>query len=1439
MHPHEFNQTPLPGTHRLAFQGDTITFSLNIPGNEQGNAWVRTNIGHAAASRREVIEKAQKSISPLGKDWFDIPMIRSEENLFRATLPLCEVGHFQAKCFFLKKGEYHPLWPEGGNVVLNVEPADTCCANIIYNAFVRQFGPNKKGDYFSGIADSDSIENLDKAGYTVIPPSGTFRDLAAELDFIIGTLGCRIIHLLPVHPTPTTYARMGRFGSPYAALNFTTVDPAQAEFDPGKTPLEQFLELVDAVHRRNAKIIMDIAINHTGWAADLHETHPHWLVRDEKGQIQVPGAWGVQWSDLTKLDYSYKQLWEYMADVFLTWCRRGIDGFRCDAGYMIPTPAWQYIVAKVREQFPDTLFFLEGLGGRVSVSRDILNIANFNWAYSELFQNYDRSEIEHYLPQAMEISQGDGIMVHFAETHDNNRLASRSRIHAKMRTTLCALCSHEGGFGFANGVEWFATEKINVHQSPSLNWGGVPNQVDHIRRLTRLLKNHPAFSHKTRTSFIQQGEGNHIALLRHHLPSDRKILVVVNLDDAHHTMGSWLPERAGFSGNMFTDLLTGSSIAVTRENDLQTFMLAPGQVLCLSPDYDDLKLTQISDAPDVSVPKQIIHQRLKAKALEVYQFYQGIRDIGDFDPDRSAEALAQDPVSFCREFNSENEESRVITWQWPEDRKREVMLPPCHFLLIRSDTPLYARIVDAPMEKDEEKDRILSEEKSLPGKGGSHFVLFSPLSSSDSHRPLILRITLYENEKSKHVDCPLLQLSETDRPVVKTAFCRTDLLETSLLQLSTNNRGGMLRAHVPWGTLGSKYDALLAGNLNPEFPEDRWIMLTRCRAWVVYQGYSQELRLEVLDAFSFDFDGGCWRYKIPTGQGEHIHLIVRTEMVPDENTIRLTFYRMTKNGADAVLDNDKEVRIILRPDIEDRNFHHNTKAYQGPEEKWGKAVRAMERGFVFEPEQTRSLSVFASTGSFICESEWYYGVHRRLEAERGMDAESDLFSPGYFSAFLSGDQHLILSASINKGAAKDTTDSPLSSDAFQQQIKAVTSGKTLTIDASQALQRAMDSYVVKRDPLKSVIAGYPWFLDWGRDSLIFTRGLIAAGKLDDAKAVLKQFGRFENEGTLPNMILGKNAGNRDTSDAPLWFFVSCSDLTAAEDADAFLDEKYGEQSIKSLLLSMAGSIINGTPNGIAMDSDSGLIYSPPHFTWMDTDHPAGTPREGYCIEIQALWYAALMLLSRIDPKSGKWKKLAETVQQSIKTLFRVDDEYLADCLHAPAGTPAQKAEPDDALRPNQLFAVTMGAVSDRALCRNILSNCKTLLVPGSIRSLADRPVRHPLEIELNGRILNDPHHPYQGIYSGDEDSRRKPAYHNGTTWTWVFPTFCEAWVKVYGEKAKKTALAWLSSSTRLIDQGCAGHIPEITDGDFPHTPRGCDAQAWGASEWVRVYELLN
>ncbi|MDQ1331739.1 MAG: hypothetical protein QG578_2007 [Thermodesulfobacteriota bacterium] len=1424
-----WTQNPPPGARILTFRGDTQIFILSFPTPLKGSAWLRTNLGHAVTGRNEIIREVLYDEPPLGRDWFDLPMKKLNETTYRINVPLCEVGHFEAKCFFVKEGDVNPIWPEGANTIINVEPSGTCCANIIYNAFVRQFGPNKEGRGITSPTEEKWIQNLDGKGYTVIPKSGTFRDLIRELDFIIGKLGVRIIQLLPINPTPTTYARMGRFGSPFAALGFTSIDPALAEFDTHATPLEQFIELVDAVHERSAKIFIDIAINHTGWGASLHETHPEWLVRDNEGRIEVPGAWGVRWEDLTLLNYSKKDLWKYMADVFLVWCRRGVDGFRCDAGYMIPIPAWRFIVSSVREQFPDTIFLLEGLGGKISVTRDILNRGNFNWAYSELFQNYDRSQIENYLPGAISVSGEDGILVNFAETHDNNRLASRSKTYAMMRTALSALTSPEGSFGFTNGVEWFATEKIDVHGASSLNWGTKENQVEHLTRLSDILKTHPAFSDKTALSLIGQGPGNHMVLLRHHLPTGKKLLIVANLDENNKTTASWNDKKTEMDQPVYFDLITSNRIKTESSGNISSCLLDPGRVLCLSADEKDLDYIRVNACNNFIPPANVMRRKMRAKVLEIIRMYNGYNDTGELDIDKEADFLADNPAEFCRSRNPFTREPRVIVWKWPRDLKREVMVPPGHFLMVTADKPFLSRIIN--------HDRVSFHEESLPCRDGSFFALLSPNKTPGGHRRSLLKITIYDPGRTKHAEASVLFLSEHENTHVKRSFTRPELLENTIIFLDTNGRGAMSHIPVVWCALNSKYDALLAANTHNEYPVDRLITFTRCRVWIVFQGFSQDVCTDCLDSFQLDSNaGGVWHYRVPTGQGEHILFDIRVQMIPGENAIRLIFKRLPDGNNDRRLSDDKAVKLILRPDIEYRNFHETTKAYMGPEHSWPKAVSAHADGFTFAPESGNMFYVNLPNGSFVSEPEWQYMVHRPMEAERGLDPNSDLFSPGYFSTFLKGDEEAVLSAEV--GDAKKKKPVPPSATAAGYDISHKKQSSKWKIE--DALTYALDHYITERGSYKSIIAGYPWFLDWGRDSLIFTRGMIAAGKHKEAALVIKHFARFEKDGTIPNMMMGFDAGNRDTSDAPLWLFAACSDLIRAEGNHAFLDRKAEGRSIRTILVSIATKFISGTRNGIYMDNDSGLIFSPAHFTWMDTNYPACTPREGYPIEIQALWYNALTFLSETDPfdKTGKWRSLAGKVQKSIYTLFPLESGYIADCLYARSGVPAHMAEPDDALRPNQLLAITFGAVTDYDLCCKILSACEELLVPGAIRSLADRPVRRPLEIKYSGSLLNDPFNPYRGIYAGDEDTARKPAYHNGTAWTWLFPSFCEAWVDIYGSESKDTALSLLSSSAGLITYGCTGHLPEILDGDYPHKPRGCDAQAWGISETLRVMTKL-
>ena len=172
--------------------------------------------------------------------------------------------------------------------------------------------------------------------------------------------------------------------------------------------------------------------------------------------------------------------------------------------------------------------------------------------------------------------------------------------------------------------------------------------------------------------------------------------------------------------------------------------------------------------------------------------------------------------------------------------------------------------------------------------------------------------------------------------------------------------------------------------------------------------------------------------------------------------------------------------------------------------------------------------------------------------------------------------------------------------------------------------------------------------------------------------IVQQFAAFEDGGTLPNMIRGNDAGNRDTSDAPLWLFVVCRDLLREGHGD-ILEVTCGRRHLREVLSDMGDALCRGTSNGIRMDPESALLYSPSHFTWMDTNHPAGTPREGYPIEIQALWFAALDFLAEIGSpeKTAHWRQLADRVAASINHLYFMEElGYLSDCRHGPPGRPA-------------------------------------------------------------------------------------------------------------------------------------------------------------------------
>jgi glycogen debranching enzyme len=289
----------------------------------------------------------------------------------------------------------------------------------------------------------------------------------------------------------------------------------------------------------------------------------------------------------------------------------------------------------------------------------------------------------------------------------------------------------------------------------------------------------------------------------------------------------------------------------------------------------------------------------------------------------------------------------------------------------------------------------------------------------------------------------------------------------------------------------------------------------------------------------------------------------------------------------------------------------------------------------------------------------------------------------------------------------------------------------------------------------------------------------------------------------------------------------------------------GGRTLRAVLLSIATHCIKGTPNGIRMDPSSGLLFSPGHFTWMDTNYPAGTPRQGYPVEIQALWIRLLLQLNAMGAShdSESWDALAKRALKSVESLFWLEEKgWFSDVLLAQPGQPASEAIRDDALRSNCCFLVSLGLATGPRAQRCMEAVRRYLVVPGALRSLAPLPVSVPLPIlSSGGHLLNDPLNPYWGRYEGDEDSRRKPAYHNGTAWTWTFPVFCEALARAWDNSPASIAAAgaYLGSMAGLMNSGCLGHLPEIIDGDAPHLHRGCDAQAWSVTETLRVVKLLS
>jgi len=1442
--------SPAPAERILRFVGDKVCFTLRddagAAAQNGSRAFLRTNLGRAAARRREIIASHAVGAAFAGESWRDLPMQKIGSG-WEIEFPLAETGYFKAKPYLLDAGR-RQFWPDGPDAGISVHPDFARTANTIYCAFARLFGSTKNLASMRDEKLEAQLKALDAKNFTAIPPSGTLRDLKKQLSHIVQTLGCRILHLLPIHPTPATFARFGRFGSPYAALDLTAIDPALVEFDKCTTGVDQFCELTRAAHALGARVFLDIVINHTGWGSVLQENSPEFFLRNPDGQFVSPGAWGTVWEDLIELKQDSVVLWDKIADALLTWCRRGTDGFRCDAGYKIPVVAWQYIIARVHDEFPDAIFLLEGLGGSWEATENLLTEGGMQWAYSELFQNYSGREVAAYLDYANRQDERVGTYVHYSETHDNDRLAAKpvdvispgqktaqnrpNRAWSLLRNRLCALASPRGGFGFTSGVEWLATEKINVHGCTGLNWGNPDNIIPELAQLNRLVSNHPAFFDGAKLTRLSLPDSPVYLLLRESAEGKDSILIAVNTD-ANKTNSAAL-SIAGLKlriADFKFDLLGQPLPQIATTKNSVTLTLGAGAAYCLAPTEKPVGLGSEN------------YRLARARAALAIQSLNAVLPAEKFpnaDWTFLAEQIELSPRDFLAaasqlkggesqaEFFTLIQKAarnevfpRVITWTLI-DRRRVTLVPANHWLLIEDSAPFQATLRVHNSETETAHFTSVA-------AGQAHIAVFAPRDIATDGELLLER----HAAASQKISAAIRFLPPEPQPV-------TGPYEPSSLTLLTNGIGGMARICVDLGRVNSKYDCILGANLNPRFPVDRHVFVKRMRAWVNADGFLAPLNFSNLRAFETG-PPAVWNFVANAGDGRTVEILLRAEMLPEKNTVVFQFCRPSAYHAiGKQLPADADVRLTVRFDIEDRNFHQETKRNGGADYHFSTNTHLLDAtsggariGFAFTPDKDRQLRVFADSGEFHPEPEWCENIPHPVEASRGQAASGDAYSPGWFEIpFPKGAcPTLAVTAELNPA------------DFFPSASLLAAPGDEKNSFDGQLLLAAKQ-FVVRRVEGKSIIAGYPWFLDWGRDSLIAARGLLAAGMAKDVEQLLLTFAKFEKDGTLPNTIHGSDVSNRDTSDAPLWFAVVCKELARIKGPDFYSTLADGRRSIRDILASIAENYAFGTPNGIRMDPDSALIWSPSHFTWMDTNFPAGTPREGYPVETQALWIALLRQLQTIGSPGDqqRWAQLADHATAAFEKLFWLEEQgWLADVLLAGSRVIARSATASDALRSNCLFAVSLGLLKGDRAKRCVAAVQKYLAVPGALRSLAPLPIKVPLPVIGNGGwLLNNPVEPYWPSYEGDEDTRRKPAYHNGTAWTWTFPVFCEALVRAWDfvPEAVAAARSWLGSAEKIMAANCIGQIPEILDGDAPHTQRGCDAQAWGVTEFLRVSRLL-
>jgi predicted glycogen debranching enzyme len=656
----------------------------------------------------------------------------------------------------------------------------------------------------------------------------------------------------------------------------------------------------------------------------------------------------------------------------------------------------------------------------------------------------------------------------------------------------------------------------------------------------------------------------------------------------------------------------------------------------------------------------------------------------------------------------------------------------------------------------------------------------------------------------------------------------TGSLEATLRRewLVANGIGGYAMGSLA-GARTRRYHSLLTASLQP--PTRRTVVVASLDAWVEIDGQRSPLvthewaaGVVLPDGYrhleSFRLEG-----TIPTfvwGLGD-FQIIQRIWMAHDQNTtyVTYTFARGTTG-----------VRMVLKPLCTYRDHHSLTKGgypvdVEFTDSPWpsGQAV-TVQAHLPREKNPPLPFRIIASQGTIYPESEWWWSFHLAEEKKRGLENQEDLYAAATVTADLG----------VGETIALVFTTEPRDPEPWAAALQAERERQAALLDAAQIpappgwiqqLILAADQFIVTRDiggtPGKSLLAGYPWFSDWGRDTMIALPGLtLTTGRNDDAVAILKTFAKYADQGMLPNRF--PDAGSSpeyNTADATLWYFQAvyacCKTLGPQQPA---LVELY------PVLVDMLSWHDKGTRYNIHRDPNDGLLITGElgsQLTWMDAkiDDWVVTPRVGKPVEINALWINALRIVAEMaetmgyDADASRFGKMAQQAHDSFNARFWYSGGYLYDVIDGPDGH-------DPTLRPNQIFAVSLPfAVLEGQRARAVVDICAQELVTSyGLRSLA------PDETD------------YAGYYGGDP-LQRDSAYHQGTVWAWLLGPFALAHFRVYGDARR--ALSYLKPlADHLSDHGL-GTVSEIFDGDPSHRPRGCIAQAWSVAEALRAWQAIS